>query len=177
MKAKIDEYYSKEYYNLVEYANKMYSSQGKFNESPEALVSASYEYLVKNICKLESDKDIWKYVSTFIYHNARWNNGFTELDKGYIRFKTVEYEAKHNDLFVDEDEEDDVDLKIKAIINVYNSYKSLEDRAIWELYFEEGCNTTEKLSSFIGMSKMPAYEYIRKLRMDIRKEYQRILDK
>lgn len=173
MKKHIDKYFKEEYDELVLYASKMYSSQNKFNESPDALISSAYIYLIDNIHKIEVEGDVKNFVSTYIYHNTIWNNGYTELEKGYRRKVTVPYETIEYDAVLESssDVEEEEELKIKAILLTYEKSKTLEEKAVWELYFEEGWNTVKKFSKNLGMSRMPSYEYIKDLRERIKANY------
>lgn len=175
-KKDIDKYFTDNYEDLVEYAKRMYITQSKYKESPHALVSGAYEYLLSHLGNLESELDIKNFTSTFIYHNTRWNNGWTEYRKKYQRVKTYSYETGVHDF--EEDKvysQEEYDTQIKAILDTYKNYTSLEDKAVWEIYFEKGCNTVIKFAEYIGMSRMPAYNYIKKLREDINKTYNQIV--
>lgn len=173
MVKEVNKYFEEEYDTLVEYATRMYRRENK-DEDPYALISGCYEYIIKNIDKIKSNSDIRKFVSTFIYHNTRWYNGFTENLKGVTRDRTTYYNARLGEDVVDEEYIDDTELKYQAILNVYKKSGNLEERAIWELYFEKGWNTAKVFSEMTGVSIASAFNYLRELKERIREEYERL---
>lgn len=60
----------------------------------------------------------------------------------------------------------------KAVVEMYYaSLKSLEKKAVWEIYFIEGKQTAKSFGEYIQMSRTVSTRFIKELKSDINKFY------
>lgn len=175
-KRRLDKYFSTEYDEIKLYVQKSFSKHNIWNEEPDFFVSEIYLYLLEKIEEIDSEKTLKSYIGTFIHNHCYWNNSeVREAERYGRRIRNSEFIPHHHDNLTDDVYAQNEMEKIneyKAVVEMYYaSLKSLEKKAVWEIYFIEGKQTAKSFGEYIQMSRTVSTKFIKELKKDINKFY------
>lgn len=169
-KRKLDDYFSKNHGQIQDYIKNSFFKNKIFFEEPDYFLSECYLYVLKHIQNLETDEDVRKYISTFIHNNTRWSNSSVREDG---TLKQQARKVSFNPQILDSPEETysvDEEIDYEGLNEMYyQSLTTMEERAVWEIYFHQGMTSYQKFGKHIGRSKSVGAMYITWLRNDMKR--------
>lgn len=172
----LDNYFTTNHTGIIEYIEKSFSKHNVKRESSSFFFSKAYEYLLDKVDDLKTEKDVKNYLSTFIYKNSYWRNSSVREALHPTRsIKNVEYEEQDFENLQDDEydySEEQTLNEYKAVSEMYYaSLKSVEKRAIWEIYFVHNKVLIKDFAKHIGMSKSISHSYIVSLKKEMKEFY------
>jgi len=175
-KQQLDKYFIDNRTQIKEHIVKSFYKFGVKGEEPDFFFSETYLYLLSKIGELKTEKDIKNYTSTFIHNNTYWNNSSVREDYVASKRETiVSFEPNTHDATIyemDDESEEDLVNEYRAVVEMYyQSLKSVEKKAVWEIYFIEGKKTITSFSQHIKMSRTVADKFIKEMKKDINEYY------
>lgn len=176
-KQEVDNYFNDNYDDIRLYISKSFSKNKIFNENIDMFLSEAYLYIYDRMDEIDSNDDLKNILSKFIYSNTYWTNSRVRESEVYTRrIKNVQYDPQSFQNLVDED----IDLEFERNMNEYKAVvqlyylqlKSLEKKAIWEIYFIENKKTVAEFSRYIKMKNEVGSQCIKELKEDLRAYYE-----
>lgn len=178
-KQDIDQYFTRNEKDLIQYIKSMFSKKRIFNENPDFFLSELYLYIIDKQDELETEQDIKNYCSTFIYRHCTWvNSKIRESERKYITARHCEFIPELHESSDEEDQERRAIIRLddeyKTITELYyQSLTTADKKAIWEIYFIHKKQTISAFAEYIKLSRSVANKLIKELKRDLNEFYER----
>lgn len=173
-KRQIDKYFSANHSTIVDYIKNSFFKTNIFDEEPDFFLTECYLYVLERKDDIEDTEMLQKYISTFIYNHTRWT-GSNVREMGTAKKQALLTEFNPEimdtpDTVEPYDEQEEIDYEALNEI-YYQSLTTIEEIAVWEIYFLQGMTSHRKFGEHIGRSKSVGDKYINWLRADIKRFY------
>jgi len=177
-KEKIDEYFNKNYKQIIDYIKNCFFNNHIFNEEPEYFATELYLFILKKKEIIKDEVELKKFVSNFIYMHTKWSNSnYRESGQQQKRLKNIEFTPEFHDNEIDESLDELINDEIKlddyqAICELYRQNETnLEKQIVWDIFFVEGKKTYKEFGEYCGFSITPAGKFIKQLKKDLKEFY------
>lgn len=171
-KLAIDQYFTDNEVEIKKYIESMFCKRNLRSEEGDYFFTEIYLYCLNLKDEIDDDSTLKKYVSTFIYNHTRWKNSKVREMGNSRTVKFFEFNANVLDS-ADEDYEPEEDLDYEAINELYyQSLTTMEEKAVWEIYFLQGKTTHLNFGNFIKRSNTVGGRYVNWLRADLKRFFE-----
>jgi hypothetical protein len=174
-KREIDKYFTDHSVRILDYIQNSLLKYNLTGEDPAYIFTEVYLDVLKNQDKILNEKMLNKgFISTFIYNHTRWSNSaIREMNPLRISKKFETFEPKLDIRTVDNEYIEEPEFDYELLNEVYyQSLKTCEQRAVWEIYFLHQKTSFVRFGKHIGRSNTVGQKYIKWLRKDIKEFYE-----
>lgn len=160
----INDYYTKNNKKLIELTNAYKNKYKQYSIDTLTYINESYLH----IHKLKDEityKQIESYIVTFIKNNIIWN------DSPIKRKEVIKEKNELTDIEDLNEHNEEKELKLQAIEEVYTNENDQIKKIIHEVYFTKNKTSCRLMADHFGIQKNQANELINQLKIDINEKF------
>lgn len=176
-KENIDEYFTNHYDFLIKNTRGILNKKKKDMELAPTLVTNAYLHFIKNdhlYIDVEFQGRVRKWIEMQIkWSNTPFNNNWVYGDKkisdiDYNLLQIIDNHITEEELL---EEVYDIEQRIGILFFIVNNLP-IHKKILFELIYQQGINTSGKLSRHLNVPRSTGYQLMRNLNLEIKTKYQ-----